>query len=150
MAKKTTVKGKAAVKKIAKAAAKVTQARAKLTKTLVKASKESEPTKPKEAPKLYREVPNSPIMLGRTYTECVHGVTGVATMYAVHLTGCNRVLLSRPKDKSSAYGHLDEVWTDETTILDENNEFVVKQDAATPPGHCGDHESANILGNPAR
>lgn len=135
--------------KIHKSLTKIKKEKGKLSKTLTKASS-AKPNKAKEAPKLYRQVPDSPIVLGRTYTECVHGITGVATMYAVHLTGCNRVLLSRPKDKSTSYAHLDEVWTDETTILDENNEFVVPQDTVKEPGHCGDYASGMILCVPPR
>lgn len=125
----------------------------KLVKSLVKAS--TAPKKPKasktpEAPKLYREVPNSPVVLGRTYTECVHGISGVATMYAVHLTGCDRVLLSRPKDKSTNFSHLDEIWTDVTTLLGDDNQFVVPQETVKDAGHCGDHASGDILGTPPR
>lgn len=147
MNKRTQKKANKIDRKLAKSLDGLRKARIKVHKTAKKTKAAAERMAPKEPPKLYRKVPNSPIVLGETYTECVHGITGVATMYAVHLTGCNRVCLSRPKDKSSAYSHLDEIWTDETTLL-KDNEFVVPQGSVEEPGHCGDHPTAAILGHP--
>jgi hypothetical protein len=72
-----------------------------------------------------------PITLGLTYTDAVHGIKGVATCYATHLTGCNRVALEWV-DKD---GQPKEMWIDETRLLDENGEYVIKpKDRVDGPG----------------
>lgn len=38
------------------------------------------------------------ITLGQTYTDPITGLTGKATYYAVHITGCDRVALQPPFD----------------------------------------------------
>ena len=53
------------------------------------------------------------IKLGRTYTDSLHGISGIATVYSQYITGCNRVCLERVGED----GLIIEYWVD-TTRLD--------------------------------
>jgi len=73
--------------------------------------------------KMTRKV--GPITLGERYTDEVHNREGVATCYAIHLTGCNRVCLEWMDDR----GEIRELWVDETRLKD-----VVLAEVESGPG----------------
>lgn len=79
--------------------------------------------------KLTRKVEN--ITLGHEYTDTVHDRTGIATVYAIHLTGCNRVCCSY-KNKD---GDVKEFWVDETRLVDKDgNQVIEPENADKGPG----------------
>lgn len=74
-------------------------------------------------PKMTRNVGR--ITLGLEYTDALHNRSGIATCYAIHLTGCNRVCLEWKNDK----GEVSEFWVDETRL-----EGVILNNPENGPG----------------
>lgn len=64
--------------------------------------------------------------MGERYTDSVHAREGVATCYAIHLTGCNRVCLEWV-DKD---GDVKEMWVDETRL--EGVELAARENGPGP------------------
>jgi len=62
-----------------------------------------------------------PVTLGEEYIDYVHNRKGVATCYAIHLTGCNRVCLEW-LDKE---GMPRDMWVDETRLTTLKGELVI-------------------------
>lgn len=69
------------------------------------------------------------VTLGERYTDSVHGREGVATCYATHLTGCNRVCL----EWSDKDGNIKDMWVDETRLEGVVQEKPEKGPGADPP-----------------
>lgn len=69
-----------------------------------------------------------PITLGEKYTDSVHNITGIATAYCTHLTGCNRICLEWVDNND-----IKEYWVDETRIKDLVLEKVEDGPGNDPP-----------------
>lgn len=74
------------------------------------------------------------IELGRTYRDKITGVTGVAICFVEYLTGCDRVGIQQPMNKS---GIVPEPTYFDTNILDlvaSKKRIAPHRDAFDPPG----------------
>lgn len=90
--------------------------------------------KDKDANQIFRTVEvQSPIVLGKQYKDCVTGLSGTAVVFAVHLTGCNRVALEYGNNGTPA-----DIWVDESRLIDcETGEMVFpvdQEDQKPEPG----------------
>ncbi len=69
--------------------------------------------------------------LGKKYTDYMTGISGYATIRAVHLNGCVRLCLERlNKDKTEMV----EIWIDEQRLVDTVTEEAVDSDAKVGGG----------------
>ena len=95
------------------------------------AAKKTAKIKPEKLKRL-----GGPFTLGETYTDSIHGNKGIAVVYAIHLTGCNRVCL----EWVGTSGVLNQMWVDETRLLDSRGKLVVPEGK---PGACDDPPPRN-------
>lgn len=84
-----------------------------------------------DADTLYREILG--VTLGVAYKDTVNGFTGIAVNYAIHLTGCDRVLL----EAADSRGKLQERWFD-VSRLKPVEESVTPPPQSETPGFTKD------------
>lgn len=79
-------------------------------------------------------------ILGDTYIDTLHKREGIATCYATHLTGCNRICLEWIDND----GDIKELWVDETRLKHKKTGDMLIEPEDIEPGPGPDPKKRGI------